>query len=143
MRRHCFFCSVGIGIAALVLSCALPLGALQSTETRYLDPASAFTVTVPAHWQTQRNPGSPMVTFANRESQSAASVGVFSENAATPPHHSAAIGEDRSQPSQALPPGQNPEARPFYPGRYKWRFPSGELRYQQRWSRSDEVRRGD
>ncbi len=75
MRRHYFFCSVGIGITALAFSCASPIGALQSTESLYTDPGGTFTVIVPAHWQTQRDPGSSMVTFVDERSQSAASRG--------------------------------------------------------------------
>ena len=38
------------------------------TESLYKDPAGAFTLMVPANWETLRDPGSRMVSFANEKS---------------------------------------------------------------------------
>jgi hypothetical protein len=51
----------------------------------YKDPAGAFTVQVPADWPSQRDPGSPMVSFANQKSQASASMGVIHGNEANTP----------------------------------------------------------
>lgn len=54
-------------------------------QTLYKDPAAAFTVAVPATWETQREPGSPMVSFVNEKLQASVSMGVIHGNEANTP----------------------------------------------------------
>lgn len=71
------------GHKALLVSLAilgLSVGLAQTpahAQSLYKDPSGAFTVLVPAGWQTHNEPGSPMVSFANEESQASVSMGVI------------------------------------------------------------------
>jgi hypothetical protein len=68
------------------------LGALISlvqtpaqAQSLYKDPAGAFTVAVPASWETQREPGSPMVSFVSQKLQASVSMVVIQGNEANTP----------------------------------------------------------
>lgn len=54
-------------------------------QSLYKDPAGAFTVMVPATWATQRETGSPMVSFVNEKLQASVSMGVIHGNDANTP----------------------------------------------------------
>jgi hypothetical protein len=54
-------------------------------QNLYKDPAGAFTVMVPATWATQRETGSPMVSFVNERLQASVSMGVIHGNEANTP----------------------------------------------------------
>ena len=51
----------------------------------YKDPAGAFTVSVPANWEAQREAGSPLVSFVNAKNQASISMGVIHGDKAITP----------------------------------------------------------
>jgi hypothetical protein len=63
---------------------AIVLSALANAQTVYRDPAGAFTVQVAAGWQTQQQPGSPMVSFINEKAQASFSLGIIPGSSPTP-----------------------------------------------------------
>ena len=72
--------------ACLAIFTSLALAqTLAQAQSLYKDPAGAFTVMVPATWDTQRDPGSPMVSFVNQKLQASASMGVIHGNDASTP----------------------------------------------------------
>jgi hypothetical protein len=69
------------GAPAMAASFAILGASISLTQTSahaqnlYKDPAGAFTVMVPATWATQRETGSPMVSFVNERLQASVSMG--------------------------------------------------------------------
>ncbi|MGA3015873.1 MAG: hypothetical protein ABSF62_02055 [Bryobacteraceae bacterium] len=72
-------------------------------QTPYKDPAGAFTVLIPAGWQTQQQPGSPMVSFVNEKSQASVSMGVIPGSEANTPTADQELEKIQSQFPQACP----------------------------------------
>ena len=92
-------------IAALAML-GLTAGLAQTqahAQSLYKDPAGAFTVLVPAGWQTQREPGSPMVSFVNEKSQASVSMGVIPGSEANTPTADQELEKIQSQFPQACP----------------------------------------
>ena len=87
MHPRCF-CVPG-ALRATACLAVFTLIALATAPTAaqqlYKDPAGAFTLTVPAAWATQRDPGSPMVSVVNEKLQASVSLGVMRGNDASTP----------------------------------------------------------
>ena len=94
---------------ALIATLAMPglLACLAQTQAHaqslYKDPAGAFTVLVPAGWQTQQQPDSPMVSFVNEKSQASVSMGVIPGSEANTPTADQELEKIQSQFPQACP----------------------------------------
>jgi hypothetical protein len=71
--------TMAAALAILGASISLAQSPAQA-QSLYKDPAGAFTVMVPAAWETQRESGSPMVSFVNRKLQASVSMGVIHGN---------------------------------------------------------------
>jgi hypothetical protein len=92
-------------IAALAML-GLTAGLAQTqahAQSLYKDPAGAFTVLVPAGWQTQQQPDSPMVSFVNEKSQASVSMGVIPGSEANTPTADQELEKIQSQFPQACP----------------------------------------
>jgi hypothetical protein len=72
-------------------------------QTLYKDPAGAFTVLVPAGWQTQREPGSPMVSIVNEKSQASVSMGIIPGSGTNTPTADQELEKIQSQFPQNCP----------------------------------------
>jgi hypothetical protein len=72
-------------------------------QSLYKDPAGAFTVLVPAGWQPQPQPDSPMVSFVNEKSQASVSMGVIPGSEANTPTADQELEKIQSQFPQACP----------------------------------------
>jgi hypothetical protein len=95
---------------AFIVALALPglffAGLAQTqahAQTLYKDPAGAFTVLVPAGWQTQQQPDSPMVSFVNEKSQASVSMGIIPGSDANTPTADQELEKIQSQFPQACP----------------------------------------
>jgi len=91
-------------VASAMLAFSVGLSPIQaSAQTLYKDPAGAFTVLVPAGWQTQQQPDSPMVSFVNEKAQASVSMGVIPGPAANTPTADQELEKIQSQFPQACP----------------------------------------
>lgn len=86
--------------------CSFYAAPVLHAQSLYTDPAGAFTVTVPANWQIQRDPGSPMVSFTNEKYLTSMSMGVIHGNAATTP-----TADKELEVVQSQFPGNCPQAK--------------------------------
>jgi len=87
-------------IAAFMLG---PTMNQAGAQTLYKDPAGAFTVMVPAGWQTQQQPGSGMVSFVNEKAQASVSMGIVPGTEANTPTADQELEKIQSQFPQACP----------------------------------------
>jgi hypothetical protein len=91
-----------VALAMLALSAGLAQTQAHA-QSLYNDPAGAFTVLVPAGWQTQQQPGSPMVSFVNEKSQASLSMGVIRGSEANTPTADQELEKIQSQFPQNCP----------------------------------------
>jgi len=80
----------------------------------YKDPAGAFTVSVPANWEAQREAGSPLVSFVNAKNQASISMGVIHGDESTTPTPDKELEMIQGQFSQNCPQAKSRSAAPLH-----------------------------
>src|ERR1035441_8669709 len=118
---------------ALIATLAMPglfAGLAQTqayAQSLYKDPAGAFTVLVPAGWQTQQQPDSPMVSIVNEKSQASVSMGVIPGSEANTPTADQELEKIQGQFPQACPQAKIKQRGPTTLDRKSTRLNSSHL----------------
>ncbi|HEY1902474.1 MAG TPA: hypothetical protein VGG56_08605 [Terracidiphilus sp.] len=66
-----------ISVLAMVCICAGAMQAHAQGKQVYSDPGGAYTVNIPAGWQTQAQPGSPMISIVDAKTKVSVTLGVM------------------------------------------------------------------
>jgi hypothetical protein len=90
-------------VLAIVLACAGAPQLHAQGKSVYRDPGGAYSVTVPAGWETQPQQGSPMVSIVNMNAKVSVTLGVMTGPAASTPTAEKELENMESQFPQSCP----------------------------------------